>query len=86
MGLLFTILLSSGCTITVPPKADKGDAGDGGDAILCCRTQPDAGPEGCLCEPASTNAVVVTGSTCSVNTTLNGQVLDYSGDTVATCP
>jgi hypothetical protein len=89
IAVLVPVVFATGCTINVPAKADKGDAASAaGNTILCCRTLPDAGPEGCLCEPASTNAVTVddADTTCSVNTTLNGQVLDYTGEAVATCP
>jgi len=53
---------------------------------VCCRTNPDAGPEGCLCEPAESNIVMVDGGTCSANTTVNGQVVDFIGIPVSTCP
>ncbi len=82
--VLFALVASVGCTITVPPKADKPGAGEGG-APVCCRTDPDAAAQGCLCEPASTNIVVVSGATCSVSTTLNGQVIDFTGISVSTC-
>jgi hypothetical protein len=84
-GVLFALLATVGCTINVTPK-DKGDSGTEAGAIVCCRTEPDAGPEGCLCEPAANNIIVVTGTSCSTSTTVNGQPVDFTGYVVSTCP
>jgi hypothetical protein len=82
-GVLFALLATAGCTIQVTPK---GKAGAEAGAVVCCRTEPEAGPEGCLCEPVATEIVAVTGTSCSVSTTVNGQVLDFTGYVVSTCP
>src|ERR1700733_15895794 len=89
-GFLFALLATVGCTINVPPK-DKAEAGadgaDGtGNTIVCCRTEPEAGPEGCLCEPASKDIIMVTGTSCSASTTVNGQAVDFPGYVAPTCP
>jgi hypothetical protein len=84
-GALFSILAAVGCSITVTPK-DKGDAGTEAGAIVCCRTEPDAGPEGCLCEPASSDTIVVNGASCSAAATVNGEAVDFTGYVVSTCP
>jgi hypothetical protein len=88
-GVLFSLLAMAGCTIQVTPK-DKPDAGGntgaGADAVVCCRTEPNAGPEGCLCEPVAKDIIMVTGASCSASTTVNGQVVDFSGYVVSTCP
>src|SRR5580658_1637348 len=72
-GVLFALLAAVGCTIKVTPK-DKaeGGAGDGEEAgaIVCCRTEPEAGPEGCLCEPEAKDIIMVTGTSCSASTTV----------------
>jgi hypothetical protein len=89
-GVLFALLATAGCTIQVTPKAKadaEAEAGAGAGAIVCCRTEPEAGPEGCLCEPVATEIImVVTSTSCSVSTTVNGQVLDFTGYVVSTCP
>ena len=81
------LLATIGCTIQVTPKA-KGDGGAGAEAgaIVCCRTEPDAGPEGCLCEPVAMDIIMVTGTSCSASTTVNGQAVDFTGYVVSTCP
>jgi len=88
VGLLFA-LLAAGCTIQVTPK-DKGDAGavagaEAG-AVVCCRTEPEAGPEGCLCELVAKDIIMVTGTSCSTSTTVNGQVVAFTGYVVSACP
>jgi hypothetical protein len=87
--VLFSLLAMAGCTIQVTPK-DKPDAGAdtgaGADAVVCCRTEPDAGPEGCLCEPVAKAILMVTGASCSASTTVNGQEVDFTGYVVSTCP
>jgi hypothetical protein len=83
-GVLFALVVVVGCAtpMAVPTKKTI-DAGP----IECCRTNPDAGPEGCICEYADTNIVTVSGTTCSVSTTLDGgQVVDFTGIVVSTCP
>jgi hypothetical protein len=85
IGVLFALFAAASCTIAVTPSAhNKADAD--AQAPVCCRTNPDAGPEGCLCEPAAKNIVMVTGTTCSVSTTLNGQAIAFTGIVVSTCP
>lgn len=86
-GALFALIATAGCTINVPPK-DKaeGGAGDEAGAIVCCRTEPEAGPEGCLCEPEAKDIIMVTGTSCSTSTTVNGQAVDFTGYVVPTCP
>ena len=88
-GVLFALLATVGCTIQVTPK-DKAEAGAGAGAeagaIVCCRTEPEAGPEGCLCEPVAKDIIMVTGTSCSASTTVNGQVVDFTGYVVSTCP
>jgi hypothetical protein len=69
----------------VTPK-DKSDAGAEAGAVVCCRTEPDAGPEGCLCEEVAKDVIMVTGTSCSTATTVNGQVVDFTGYVVSTCP
>jgi hypothetical protein len=88
MGVLFALLGAIGCTIPTGAAKPRAEAGAGAEAgpPLCCRTNPDAGPEGCLCEPAAAEIVMVTGTTCSVSTTLNGQAIDFTGIVVPTCP
>jgi hypothetical protein len=86
-GFLFVLLVTVGCTIQVTPKAKaQAEGGTGGGAIVCCRTEPEAGPEGCLCEPVAKAIIMVTGTSCSASTTLNGQVVDFTGYVVSTCP
>jgi hypothetical protein len=87
-GLLFALIATMGCVMPSGSKKDKaeGGAGDEAGAIVCCRTEPDAGPEGCLCEPESTSIIVVTGTSCSASTTLNGKAVDFTGYVVPTCP
>jgi hypothetical protein len=84
ISMLFALLAVVGCvTPTASPTKKATDAGP----IECCRTNPDAGPEGCICEYAETNIVMVSGTTCSVSTTLDGgQVVDFTGIVVSTCP
>jgi hypothetical protein len=88
-GVVFSLLAVASCTIQVTPK-DKSDAGTGtgaqADAVVCCRTEPDAGPEGCLCEPVTKDVIMVTGTSCSASTTVNGQTVDFTGYVVSTCP
>lgn len=89
IGVLFALLAAVGCTIKVTPKdKPEGGAGDGDEtgAIVCCRTEPEAGPEGCLCEPESKDVILVTGTSCSTSTTVNGQAVDFTGYVVSTCP
>ena len=98
-AVIFSLLATVGCTIEVAPK-DKADGGAGGTGgtgeagatkaggIVCCRTEPEAGPEGCLCEPVAMDIIMVneTGTSCSASTTVNGQAVDFSGYVVLTCP
>jgi hypothetical protein len=84
-GVLFALLAVAGCTIQVTPK-DKSDAGAEAGAIVCCRTEPDAGPEGCLCEQVAKDIIMVTGASCSASTTVSGQVVDFTGYVVSACP
>jgi hypothetical protein len=88
-GVLFALLATVGCTIQVTPK-DKAEAGAGAGAeagaVVCCRTEPEAGPEGCLCEPVAKEIIIVTSTSCSASTTVNGQVVDFTGYVVSTCP
>jgi hypothetical protein len=89
-GFLFALLAAVGCTINVPPK-EKAEGGAGGgdgaaNAIVCCRTEPEAGPEGCLCEPVAMDIIMVTGTSCSAATTVNGQAVDFTGYVVSSCP
>jgi len=94
-GVLFAFFATAGCTIQVTPK-DKAEAGAGADGsagadgqantIVCCRTEPEAGPEGCLCEPVAKDIIMVTGTSCSASTTVNGQAVDFTGYVVPTCP
>jgi uncharacterized OsmC-like protein len=86
LGFVFALLAAAGCTILASPSATKHDGGADAQPPVCCRTDPDAGPEGCLCEPAAKDIVMVTGTTCSVSTTLNGQVIEFTGIVVPTCP
>jgi len=83
-GILFMLVAIAGCASPNPHPA-KHDAGPP-EPPVCCRTEPDAGPEGCLCEPAASGIVMVNGTTCSASTTLNGQVIDFTGLVVPTCP
>jgi hypothetical protein len=90
-SVLFAFLATASCTIQVTPK-DKGDAGaageagDSGTGVVCCHTEPEAGPEGCLCEPVAKDIIMVTGTSCSASTTVNGQAVDFTGYVVSTCP
>lgn len=84
-GFLFALLVLEPVGCSAPAATPKHAAQDAGPPV-CCRTNPDAGPEGCLCEPASTNIINVTGGTCSANTTVNGQAVDFTGFVVTTCP
>jgi hypothetical protein len=96
LGVLFALLATGSCVISVTPKdkAEAGagggeagaEAGEGGSGVVCCRTEPEAGPEGCLCEPVAKDIIMVTGTSCSASTTLNGQVVDFTGYVVPTCP
>jgi hypothetical protein len=85
LGALFALLVLAAVGCSAPAATPKHSAQDAGPPV-CCRTNPDAGPEGCLCEPAATNIVMVTGDTCSANTTVNGQAVDFTGFVVTTCP
>jgi hypothetical protein len=80
MGVLFALFAAVGCVI--PSGAAKGDA----EAPVCCRTDPDAGPETCVCEAAKKDIVMVTGTTCSLSTTVNGQAVAFTGIVVPACP
>jgi hypothetical protein len=84
-GVLFALLATVGCTIQVTPK-DKAEAGAEAGAVVCCRTEPEAGPEGCLCEPVAKEIIIVTSTSCSASTTVNGQGVDFTGYVVSTCP
>jgi hypothetical protein len=86
-GVLFALVALVGCTIQVTPK-DKAGAEAGAEAggVVCCRTEPEAGPEGCLCEPVAKGIIMVTTTSCSASTTVNGQVVDFTGYVVSTCP
>jgi hypothetical protein len=80
--VLFTLLAAAGCVVPTggggAPRHDSGPP-------VCCRTNPDAAPEGCVCEPAKLDIVMVTGDTCSVSTTVNGQAIAFTGIVVPTC-
>ena len=88
-GVLFALLATVGCTIQVTPK-DKAEAGAGAGAeagaVVCCRPEPGAGPEGCRCEPVAKEIIIVTSTSCSASTTVNGQVVDLTAYVVPTCP
>ena len=84
-GFVFALLVLEAVACSAPAATPKHAAQEAGPPV-CCRTNLDAGPEGCLCEPASTNIIKLTGDTCSANTTLNGQVIDFTGFVVTTCP
>jgi len=87
LGFFFAVLAAVGCSLVPSPPSStpKHDAA-APDPIVCCRTLPDAGPEGCLCEPESTDTIMVSGTVCSASTTLNGQAIDFTGTVVSTCP
>ena len=88
IGVLFALLAVVDCAIpTSPsPRATKRDPAADAAPPVCCRTDPDAGPEGCLCEPAATDIIMVSDTTCSASTTVNGQAVDFTGIVVSTCP
>jgi hypothetical protein len=80
--VLFTLLAAAGCVVPTGGGGGKHEAGP----PVCCRTNPDAGPEECVCEPAKADIVMVTGDTCSLSTTVNGQAIAFTGIVVPTCP
>jgi hypothetical protein len=76
IGILFVLLAAVGCA----PASGKKDAA----SPVCCSTNPDASPKGCLCE-ANPKDIVVTGTTCTVSRTVDGQAIDFTGIVVSSC-
>jgi hypothetical protein len=77
IGILFVLLAAVGCLPSPKPKNDAA-------APVCCSTEPDASPHGCLCEKVPTD-IVVTGTTCSVSIAVDGQAIDFTGIVVSSC-